>query len=92
MKNKIYLSLIVITIFLGLVGWTTSAQKNDPAKQTWEYKVVTVYGTNDLPPAAPGQLNKMGTEGWELITILSKESTRSGSQQVQAEYYFKRAK
>ncbi len=92
MKNKIYLSLIVITIFLSLVGWTTPAQRTDPAKQTWEYKVVTEYGTNDLPPVNQDKLNKMGDEGWELITILSKQSTRSGSQQVQAEYYFKRAK
>lgn len=76
MKNKIYLSLIAITIFLGLVGCTASAQKNDPEKQIWEYKVITVYGTNDLPPANHDQLNKMGIEGWELITILSEQSVR----------------
>lgn len=90
MKNKIYLSLIVITVFLGLAGWTASAQKTNFTKQTWEYKVITEYGTNDLPPVNQDKLNKMGDEGWELITILSKQSTRS--QQVNAEYYFKRAK
>ena len=88
MKNKIYLSLIVITIFLGLIGWTASAQKTNLAKQTWEYQVITEYGSNDLPPVNQDRLNKMGDEGWELITILSKQSTRS--QQVNAEYYFKR--
>ena len=59
MKNKINLSLVVVAILLGLasVGWTVSAQKTNTAKQTWEYKVVTVYGISDLPPANSEQLN-----------------------------------
>ncbi len=93
MKNKIYLSVALIAIFLGSIGWSVSAQKANSANQIWEYKVITVYGTNDiLPPASPDQLNRMGTEGWELITILPEQSARNGSQQRKAEYYFKRAK
>ncbi len=93
MKNKIYLSVALIAIFLGSIGWSVSAQKTNSANQTWEYKVITVYGTNDiLPPASSNQLNRMGTEGWELITILPEQSTRNGSQQRKAEYYFKRPK
>ncbi len=92
MKNKIYLSLAIIAVLLGSIGWTVSAQKTGSATQTWEYKVITVYGTNDLPPANPDQLNQMGTQGWELVTILPEQSTRNGSQQRKAEYFFKRAR
>ncbi len=94
MKNKINLLLVVIAIFTGLisVGWTVSAQKTNSAKQMWGYKVVTVYSTNDLPQADLEQLNQLGTEGWELVTILHEKFDRNGSQQHKAEYYFKRAK
>ena len=94
MKNKINLLLVLVAILIGLVsvGWTVSAQKTSSAKQMWQYKVVTVYGTNDLPPANSEQLNQMATEGWELVTILNEQFSRNGSQQRKAEYYFKRAK
>jgi hypothetical protein len=51
-----------------------------------------VYGTIDLPPANLNQFNQMGAEGWELVSILSDDFSRSGAQQRKAEYYFKRAK
>ena len=92
MRNKIYLSLVVVAVLLGSIGWTASAQKTNFAKQTWEYKVHTVYGVNDLPPANLEQFNQMGAEGWELITVLLEQSTLGGSQQRKAMYYFKRAK
>ncbi len=92
MKNKIYLSLVVVAILIGSIGWTASAQKTNSAKQTWEYKTITVFGVDDLPPTSVEQLNRLGNEGWELVTILYQESDRNPSQRRKAEYYFKRAK
>jgi hypothetical protein len=91
MKNKIYLSLALVAM-LCLVGWTGFAQKSSHARLAWEYKVVAVYGTTELPPVNLTQFNQMGAEGWELVSILSEDFTRNGSQQRKAEYYFKRAR
>ena len=92
MKNKIYLLLVVIAVVLGSISWTVSAQKTNSAKQTWEYKTITVFGVDSLPPTSAEQLNRLGSEGWELVTILYQESNSNPSQRHRAEYYFKRAK
>lgn len=93
MNKRIYLSLAMIAM-LCLVGWNGFAQKSNAAaaRQTWEYKVVTAYGTTDVSPANTNKLNEMGAEGWELVSILSEESARSGATLRRAEFYFKRAK
>jgi hypothetical protein len=94
MKNKIYLSLSAIVLLIGIisVSWTVSAEKASSAKQMWEYKIVTVYGTTTLPPPSLTQFNQMGDEGWELVMILPEDSTVGSSKQRKADYYFKRAK
>ena len=94
MKNKIYLSLVVVAFLVSIisVSWTVSAQKASSAKQTWEYKIVTLYGTDTLPPPNLTQFNQMGNEGWELVTVLSEEYTVGSLKQRKADYYFKRAK
>lgn len=85
--------ILVLAVFAlsCLVGWSSRAQSS--SKTTWEYKVVTIYGTNDIPPPNLNQFNQMGTEGWELVTIRSEEEvSRSGANHRRAEYYFKRVK
>ena len=39
MKNKLYLSLVVVA-FLCLVGWNGYGQRTSIKRQTWEYKTV----------------------------------------------------
>ncbi len=92
MKNKIYLLLVVIAVVLGSISWTVSAQKTNSAKQTWEYKTFGVFGTDTLPPTSAEQLNRLGDEGWELVTILYEQSNGAAFQQRKAVYYFKRPK
>lgn len=91
MKAKSQWALIfAVVALLCLVGWSSKAQSS--SRTTWEYKVLTVYGTIDIPPPNLAQFNQMGAEGWELVAIYSEEFTRSDKRQRKAEYYFKRAK
>jgi hypothetical protein len=82
---SIGLSLIA---FLLLVAWFSrdpaSAQnKAGPAFQKWDYKIVLPDNVED-PRANQAQLDKLGTEGWELCVAHS--STRPNY------YIFKRPK
>ena len=91
MKSKSSWPLALIAVaLLCLVGWGGKAQS--ASRATWEYKVVTLYGTNDTAPPNLTQFNQMGAEGWELVTALSEESVRGDRRQVKTEYYFKRPK
>lgn len=67
MKNKSYLALVLVALMC-LAGWTAHAQleKNVPAKQTWEYLEVELI---DSP--ATSKLNHLGSEGWELVQVVS---------------------
>jgi hypothetical protein len=85
-----WLLALAAVAFLCIVGWGSKAQS--ASRAAWEYKVVTLYGTNDTPPPNLTQFNQMGAEGWELVTALSEESTRVDKRQVKTDYYFKRAR
>ncbi|MGH9379188.1 MAG: DUF4177 domain-containing protein [Thermoanaerobaculia bacterium] len=38
----------------------------------WEYKIINVRSENyRLDPNAAGELNRLGEEGWELVSITS---------------------
>jgi hypothetical protein len=58
MKNRLYLSLVVIAL-LCLAGWTGYAQgqRTGSARQAWEYKVINC----DVQ-----ELDRSGAGGWEL--------------------------
>jgi hypothetical protein len=85
------LMLVAILALMCVVGWSVRAQSS--AKVTWEYKVVTSYGTSTTnPPTNVAELNKAGAEGWELLTIRSGEFPAKNSGQFKTDYFFKRAK
>lgn len=69
---------------LGWAGWSSQAQTS--SRITWEYKVVTAGGHRSL------NLNELGSQGWELITIERDESASSTTRTVINNYYFKRPK
>ncbi|MDT4897439.1 MAG: hypothetical protein QOH25_2516 [Acidobacteriota bacterium] len=88
-KSQWALVAAVVVVLLCLVGWGGRAQS--ATRATWEYKVITMYGTIDTPAPNLTQFNQMGDEGWELVTTRSEDFNR-GSNQRRAEYFFKRAK
>ena len=92
MKIKSQWALIaaVVVVLLCLVGWNSRAQS--ATRATWEYKVITTYGTTDTPAPNLTQFNQMGDDGWELVTVRSEDFNRGGANQRRAEYFFKRAR
>ena len=85
------LMLVAVLALVCVVGWSVRAQSS--AKVTWEYKVITSYGPSMTnPPTNVPELNKVGAEGWELLTIRSGEFPKQGSGQYKTDYFFKRAK
>ncbi len=71
MKNKVALTLLLICL-LALVGWTTQRRTQ------WEYTTTT------STIGKPAELNKLGAEGWELVTVLTDG--------LSATYFLKRPK
>jgi hypothetical protein len=88
-KQSLWMLVLVVAGFLFLAGWTSGA--NPSAKVTWEYQVISVYGTSTTnPPPNVTQLNNAGREGWELVAIRSGNYPQPDSKQVRTDYYFKR--
>jgi predicted negative regulator of RcsB-dependent stress response len=88
MKTKLWLIVIAAVVLLGLVGWTGFEQRSQRAAQAaWEYKVIYVPGARNLSEEA---MNKMGAQGWELITFqaINNEGGTIGA----GNYFFKRAR
>jgi len=89
---------MLIIVAVAVVGsLSLSGQAQQPGfRTTWEYKVISTYGPseNSPPPNVP-ELDRAGSEGWELINIhvgsFSKSLTPV-SNHVRTDYYFKRAK
>jgi hypothetical protein len=64
-------SLAVAGMLYGPLNTVHAQQTRSTAvstRQVWEYKVVFVPGSNWFPEQIEPQLNKLGTEGWELST------------------------
>ena len=88
MRTRIWLIGIVAAILFGLVSWTGFGQRPQRTYQvTWEYKVMYVPGARNLSEEA---MNKMGAQGWELITFqpINNEGGTIGA----GNYFFKRAR
>jgi hypothetical protein len=102
MRNRVYVSLILVSMCL--VGWTGYAQgqKNGAPRQAWEYKTMTFVIQAALPPRTtlivdgkqvPGSTPvsiapELGAQGWELVSIAS---TVNGDYTTYI-YWFKRPK
>jgi hypothetical protein len=91
MKNRLYLSLIVVAA-LCLAGWTVHAQlqRSSPARQTWEYKTITMGRVASgavwsswsedgkqlpLPVDAMVKRAELGNQGWELVAVNTMEDS-----------------
>ena len=64
-------TLILLALALLLVP--ISGCKEQPAKQSrWEYKVVEFLNANnaDGGPSEIALFNKMGSDGWELVSVV----------------------
>ena len=89
MTIKSKLALLIATIaFLCLAGWNSKAQVS--SNTDWEYKIVTFRGHPDTPTANLTQINDLGEEGWEMVTVESEDVMHSNVRQVKRTYYFKR--
>jgi hypothetical protein len=87
MRSRLVLiAILAVVTTLGLIGWTGYGQKQQPSKNTWEYK--TVYdGT--YPPRPENWMTVEGSQGWELVSVAT--DIQNGYTTSKA-FYFKRAK
>ena len=79
MKQKAYLVLVVLGI-LCMVGWTGYSQKKNELRGGWEF---TAVHTED-------EANKLGAQGWDLVTVRSDLDLREGSGNSRPIYHLKR--
>ena len=87
MKNKIALVIAVIAL-LGVVGWSSKAES--ASRDNWEYKLVTKHQYHDASPLSLNEFNDLGSEGWELVTVLTAEVVHVNQRHLKVSYYFKR--
>ena len=57
-------------------------------KQAWEYQMVS--GSNANAADLMAQINKLGAEGWELVSVTA--ATQSGAPVIYTVAYLKRPK
>jgi hypothetical protein len=81
MGQRIYLLLITLAA-LCLIGWTGYSQTKAGGRTTWEFTSVS----------SEAEANKLGAQGWDLVTVGSNIDVRDGSGQSYAVFYLKRAK
>ena len=67
MNKKTSLILIVAVLFCLIVTAYAQTQKAGPAGQGWEYREVNLPRTESGKP----KLNALGTEGWELVSVVA---------------------
>ena len=78
MKLKQVISVVVLAVALfAVAGWPGYAQKRNAGRVVWEYRS-TINATEQ-------DLNKLGTEGWEMVGF-------SVDQLHNRYFYFKRAR
>jgi hypothetical protein len=87
MKTKLILVLAAIAV-LCFAAWSSKASHS--SRDNWEYKLVTVQGMNIVPASNPTQLNELGSEGWELVTVNTEEVVFGSHRQIKIGYYLKR--
>ena len=81
MKQKAYLVLVMLAV-LCTVGWTGYSQKKNEPGATWEF--TTAHNEEEA--------NKLGAQGWDLVTVRSDIHVREGSGFSRPIYHLKRAR
>ena len=85
MKMKTQWLLVgIVAVLLCWIGWRTQAQNS--GKDLWEYRVVSAFESFTI------NMNELGAQGWELVTIHTEEKTVGTSTQRTNHFYFKRKK
>ena len=87
LQSKIVLVVAAVAL-LCFLGFSSKAQRSP--RITWDYKLVTEYGSPQLPLPNPDQFKDLGAEGWELVTMRSEDIPLGNKRQVKLIYYFKR--
>ena len=79
---------VLLAAVLFASNWGGRAQV--PARKTWEYRMVTAqYGA--VPASLSEQeLNRLGSEGWELVDTRSLQSKSGEVTLNRTDYFFKR--
>ena len=81
-----HLLLIVgVIAFYSLVTVARQDQKQAPPKPVWEHTVVP-----ETKGQLPVDLNKLGAQGWELVTVRADEEIIGNLHQTKVYYYLKR--
>lgn len=86
-KNyKTSLALCIVALICISVAILTS-QGQASSRADWEYKIVTV--SNGIDQNAEAMLNRLGSEGWELVHM---NGSKAGLTLTEGVYIMKRAK
>jgi hypothetical protein len=98
-KNKLYISLVVVLLCLFLGTERAQLQKITPTRQAWEYKTVTLYrqySTGDFDETQMRKnLEDLGYLGWELVAVNTMEDATPSGNLLGTKHlvqYFKRPK
>ncbi len=83
MKSKVSSLLLTgLIVFFGIVAWAGQGQtRKNPV---WEHTVITEFSDNSAT------LNRLGTEGWELVAVRPEEIVNGPHRQIKLHYYLKR--
>ena len=87
MKKFILVGMVIAIMCLGLIGILKAGEPSSQLKakpQKWEYQVLS----NPNPKDEHDELNKLGKDGWELVSVLAWEA--NGSTIPGYIFYFKR--
>ena len=86
MKKSIMVGMFIAVFCLGVVA--CDQFKAQPTK--WEYKILWGMRSTDaqLVPLAQGQLDKLGKDGWELVSVQADDV--NGTTSTDVSLYLKR--
>ena len=88
MKSRIYLLLAVgVMAFFSLVASARQERNPAPPKPSWEHRVIV-----EMQGQGAADLNKLGAEGWELVTVRAEDEMVGNFRQTRLYYYMKRQK
>ena len=85
MKSRIQYFVVISAVAFCLAFWIGQRSNQAQSRAFWEHKVVSeLKGTGSV------ELNRLGAEGWELITVRGEEEVNGSFHQTRLYYYLKR--